>query len=178
MRVVNRAKASERLVWAVQTLAVEPEDRLLEIGCGHGVAVSLVCEKLDGGSIIAIDRSATMIEMARKRNADHATSGVASFQAASLDEADLGDARFDKIFAINVGMFWRQRAVRELAILRDHLAPKGRLFLFHEPPPGSTASPIVGAVPALLEGGGFTVAEILEQDLERTRVGCVIAERR
>ena len=172
---VNRRKAAERLLWAVDVLAVEPTDRFLEVGCGHGVAVSLVCEKLDGGSVTAIDRSAKMIESARKRNADHVASGVASFQTVSLDQADLGGTRFDKIFAINVGLFWRQRPVRELAILRAHLAPKGRLFLFHEPPPGSTGSPIAGAMPAVLESNGFTVTEILTHDLGRTRVGCVVA---
>jgi cyclopropane fatty-acyl-phospholipid synthase-like methyltransferase len=172
---MNRRKAADRLVWAVGVLGVEPKDRLLEIGCGHGVAVSLVCEKLDGGSVTAIDRSAKMIESARKRNTDHVASGVASFQAASLDEADLDGTRFDKIFAINVGLFWRQRPVRELTILRAHLAPEGRLFLFHEPPPGSTGPPVAGAVPAMLESSGFVVTEILTQDLGRTRVGCVVA---
>ena len=172
------AKIAERLVWAVETLAVSPSDRLLEIGCGHGVAVSLVCENLDGGAITAIDRSAKMIEMAKKRNADHVAAGVASFQTASLDEADLGDARFDKVFAVNVGLFWRQRPVRELAILREHLAPDGRLFLFHEPPPGSAAPPDAGPVPALLEDNGFAVAGILTRDLGRTRVGCVVARKK
>jgi cyclopropane fatty-acyl-phospholipid synthase-like methyltransferase len=173
--VVNRPEAAERLVWAVDVLAVEPTDRLLEIGCGHGVAVSLVCEKLDGGTITAIDRSAKMIEAARKRNAEHVASGVASFQTVSLEEADLGDVRFDKIFAINVGLFWRQQLDGELTTLRDHLAAKGRLFLFHEPPPGSTVPSIAASVPAMLESSGFTVTEILTQDLGRTRIGCVIA---
>jgi cyclopropane fatty-acyl-phospholipid synthase-like methyltransferase len=174
---VSRPRAAERLVWAVETLAVEPGDRLLEIGCGHGVAVSLVCEKLDGGTITAIDRSAKMIEMARKRNAEYVAAGVASFQTVTPLEADLGGALFDKVFAINVGVFLRGRPIRELAIIHEHLAPEGRLFLFHEPPPGSTAPPIAGSVPAMLEGNGFTVTEILEHDLGRTRVGCVVAEK-
>lgn len=163
-------------MWAVDAMDVEPGDRLLEIGCGYGVAVSLVCERL-GGAITAIDRSAKMIGAAGRRNAAHVAAGVASFQTATPLDADLDDARFDKVFAINVGMFWRQRPVREPSIIRERLVPDGRLFLFHEPPPGSAVAPDAGPVPALLEGNGFAVAEILAQDLGRTQVGCVIAEK-
>ncbi len=110
---VRQHKAAERLVWAVRTLAVEPGDRLLEIGCGRGVAVSLVCEKLDGGTIAAIDRSPKMIEAATRRNVEHVAAGVASFQSASLDRVALDGALFDKIFAINVGLFWRAARPRD-----------------------------------------------------------------
>src|SRR3954471_13968820 len=81
-------KASERFVWAVDTLEVRPADRLLEVGCGHGVAVSLVCERLTTGTITAIDRSPKMIEMTTRRNREHVEAGRAVLEAVSLEDAD------------------------------------------------------------------------------------------
>src|SRR4051794_7540084 len=101
-------KASKRVVWAGDTLEGRPGDRLLEVGCGHGVAVSLICERLTTGTITAIDRSPKMIEMATRRNREHVDAGRAVVRAIALEEADLGDLRFDKVFAFNVAPFWLQ----------------------------------------------------------------------
>src|SRR5918995_3465212 len=60
-----------RLLWAVERLSVEPDDHLLEIGCGGGLAVSLICQRLGDGTITAIDRSPVMVERAAKRNEQH-----------------------------------------------------------------------------------------------------------
>ena len=169
-------KAAERLVRAVDMLAVEPDDRLLEIGCGHGVAVSLVCEKLDGGTITAIDRSPTMIAMARKRNAEYVAAGVASFQTASLHEADFGDARFDKIFAIHIGVFLRGQPTRELQVIKERLAPGGKLYLMYQPLDTTKAGELAEALSAVLGSHGFTVRDAPIHDLATGRTVFVIAE--
>lgn len=175
---MKRREAAERLVWAVDTLAIRPTDRLLEIGCGHGVAVSLVCERLDGGRIVAIDRSPTMIAAAERRNAEYVAAGLASFQAGELHEVDLGDARFDTIFAIHVGVFSRGEPTRELAIIRDRLAPGGRFYLPYQPLDPGKVEETAAALSAVLENHGFAVVDVLARDLSTGRAGCVIAEHR
>src|SRR3954468_13565255 len=117
-------KASERFVWAVDTLEVRPTDRLLEVGCGHGVAVSLVCERLTTGTITAIDRSAKMIEMATRRNHEHVDAGRAVLETLALEHAAFGDRRFDKVFPFNVAPFWQQREAA-LGAVRERLAGDG-----------------------------------------------------
>src|SRR4051794_37773738 len=122
-------RPSERFVWAVDTLALDPADRVLEVGCGHGVAVSLVCERLTSGRITASDRSKKMIEMAARRNRDQVAAGRGELKTAALEQADLGDGRFDKVLAFNVAPLWLQPK-EALGVVRRHLAADGAVYLF------------------------------------------------
>ena len=166
-----RPAAAERLVWAVDTLAIEPADRLLEVGCGHGVAVSLACERLDGGSIVAIDRSPKMIGMASARNADHVAAGRASFQAVALRDADFGGARFDKVLAVHVGVFLRGDPERELGVIEGCLADGGALHLAWGPFTAEEVPATAERLSAAVTAHGFAVASVLEEG----RSVCVIA---
>jgi ubiquinone/menaquinone biosynthesis C-methylase UbiE len=124
---------SERLRAIVDGLEIRPGDRVLEIGCGHGVAATMVCERLDGGMLTAIDRSAKMIDAAARRNAAHVAAGRAEFLVANLEEADLGERRFELIFAVRVGLFHREpERARELS--GRWLAPNGTLHAFFDEP--------------------------------------------
>jgi ubiquinone/menaquinone biosynthesis C-methylase UbiE len=123
---------SERLRGIVDDLDVQPGDRVLEIGCGHGVAATFVCERLDGGRLTAIDRSPKMIAAAAGRNAAYVEAGTAEFLVATLEDADLGDRRFDKIFAVRVGLFHREPA-RARALAERWLAPGGTLRAVFDP---------------------------------------------
>jgi ubiquinone/menaquinone biosynthesis C-methylase UbiE len=124
---------TERLRRVVDELDIRPDDRVLEIGCGHGVAATLVCERLRGGRLTAVDRSPKMIEAARRRNAAHVEAGRAEFLVASLEELDLGDRRFDKVFAVRVGLFQRDPARAHRCVAR-WLAPGGTVRAFFDAP--------------------------------------------
>ncbi len=124
---------SERLRGVVGQLAIRPGDRVLEIGCGQGVAATLVCELLSTGTLTAIDRSTKMIEAATRRNAEYVASGRAEFLIASLEDMNLGDRRFDLVFAVRVGLFHRDPA-RAQALLEPWLAPGARVLSFYDVP--------------------------------------------
>ena len=168
-------KASERFVWAVDTLEVRTADCLLEVGCGHGVAVSLVCERLTTGTITAIDRSSKMIEMARRRNREHVEAGRAVLEAIALEDADLGARRFDKVFAFNVAPFWLQPEAA-LGAVREHLALDGTIYIFwdarHSPP--ERAGELGNELADRLREGGFSVDSVLVEDLRPVPAVCVI----
>jgi ubiquinone/menaquinone biosynthesis C-methylase UbiE len=124
---------SQRLQRVVDRLDVQPGDRVLEVGCGHGVAATMVCERLETGRLTAIDRSEKMVEAAARRNAAYVEAGTAEFLVATLEEVDLGDCRFDKILAVRVGLFHREPA-RAHALAERWLAPGGTLLaVFDEP---------------------------------------------
>jgi cyclopropane fatty-acyl-phospholipid synthase-like methyltransferase len=121
--------ASERLLRAVEELGVEPNDRVLELGCGHGVAVDLVCRRLTTGHVTAIDRSQKIIAVARKRNAAHIAAGRATLLCATLADADLGEERFDKVFGVDFPPL-RHDPQRTRAIVARLLAPGGEARFF------------------------------------------------
>jgi ubiquinone/menaquinone biosynthesis C-methylase UbiE len=124
---------SERLRTIVEELRIQPGDRVLEIGCGHGVAATFVCERLDGGFLTAVDRSPKMIAAAAQRNARFVEAGRAEFLVAALEDLDLGERRFDKIFAVRVGLFHREPE-RARALAERWLAPGGTLSAYFDPP--------------------------------------------
>lgn len=168
--------ASERLAWAVDALGVQPADRILEVGCGHGVAATLVCERLDGGRLTAIDRSAKMIDMATRRNEEHVAAGGAVFETVALERADFGDERFDKVFGVHVAALWRSDAA--LDVVRRHLAPGGALYAINQAPGWRSAADARASaeqVAATLRDRGFTVDEPLLGELQTAPVVCVVA---
>ncbi|MFB9719760.1 class I SAM-dependent methyltransferase [Planobispora longispora] len=168
----------ERLSWAVETLDLAPSDRVLEIGCGRGVAAALVLGRLAGGSLTAVDRSDTAVEAARLRNGEHVAAGTARFLVTALEDAEFADASFDKIFSVNVNLFWTRSPARELAALRRWLAPAGSLRLCWEPPGPERAREIAAKVSAVLAEHGFETTTLTGRTSSSAGLVCVVGRPR
>ena len=100
----------------VDLLDPQPADHVVEVGCGHGVAATLVLDRLTSGSYTGVDRSAAMIAAATGRNAAAVAAGRATFVESALETFDGGPC--DRLFAARV---------RELAT-PDGLAVARRLL--------------------------------------------------
>lgn len=151
--------APVRLVWAVDRLDVQPDDRILEIGCGRGVAADLICQRLVAGQLVGLDRSATAIAAATARNAGAMTAGTAAFVTGSLEDVDQGKlGRYDKVLAVNVNLFWVRPADRELRLIAGLLRPGGQLHLCYDPPGVDQLARLEGTVTDHLQRAGYRCA--------------------
>jgi ubiquinone/menaquinone biosynthesis C-methylase UbiE len=92
-----------------------------------------VCERLDGGRLTAVDGSPKMIEAAARRNAACVEAGTAEFVVSTLEDLELGDRRFDVVFAVRVGLFHREPD-RARRLAERWLAPGGRFRAVFDPP--------------------------------------------
>ncbi len=165
-----------RVRWAVEVLSVDPGDRVLEIGCGRGIAARAIAEQLRSGRITAIDRSATAIAGAKANNAADVRSRRVRLHNVGLAEAVVRGP-FDKVFAINVNVFWINPA-KELAVLRRVLAPPGHLYLFYEPPSARMCARVLATCGAFLDEGDWMVTQVLRAELPPLLGLCIIAAPR
>lgn len=158
----------ERYRWAVEILDVQPTDVILEVGCGYGHSIPLVCEKLSTGNITAIDRSAKMALTASQTNEAFIVAGKAEILHRDLLDLSFPEASFDKIFLFNLNVFWMDPKA-ELAEIRRLLKPAGRFYLFHQPPPGHDLDEFEHAFRTNLAKYNFRLIEVFKETKEAVR---------
>lgn len=151
-----------RIKWAVDLMDVQPDDQVLEIGCGPGAAAELICDRLETGKLFAIDRSESGVDRTKRRNSQHVESGRLTVRQIDLATLRVPVKRLTKVFAFNVNLFWVRACQDEVALLHERLQPGGQVFLFFEATRPELVPNIVKKASAALSEGGFRVS-IVEQ---------------
>jgi ubiquinone/menaquinone biosynthesis C-methylase UbiE len=136
--MAHRSSNRRRNAWAVSMLDVRPDDRVLEIGFGPGLAIRELSHIAREGYVCGIDHSEVMLRQATRRNADGIRRGVVDLRLGSVDDLPAFDTPFDKILAVNAVLFWHDVDTR-LKELRKLLRAGGLIAVARQPRgPGAT----------------------------------------
>jgi SAM-dependent methyltransferase len=177
--------------WAVDLLGLEPDDRVLELGCGPGVALAAIADRVGSGVVVGVDQSEVMIGQARRRNATAVAAGRVELVCATVEDLLPVDGErspsrahdgplaelFDAALAVNNVAFWDQ-AERRLAALRDLMSPGGRVAVVSQPrgagATAETSRTAGGDLIDLLDRAGYAEITSATLDLDPPAV-CVRA---
>lgn len=150
---------AERLVRTADLVAAGPAARVLEVGPGHGVLVSLLAERRETAAVVGVDRSATMTAAAARRNRAAVDAGRGRLLTASLAEAGLGGEPFDVVVAFDVRAFWTPPAP-EWDAVAGVLAPEGRVLVAYQLEGVQARLPVERTVAALAGERGLRLVRV------------------
>lgn len=178
--MAHRPSNRDRNRWTVDLLDITAHDRILELGCGPGLALKDCLTRATQGLVVGLDHSQTMLEQARKRNARAVQEGRLDLRLGRLEELDSMPEQFNKIFSVNVVQFIEDPATM-FQTLSMRLKPGGRLATTYMPrdknPSRSKALAMAQAVKQHMEEAGFLDMRIEQLPLEPVPAICVIGER-
>lgn len=184
-RPVAVIKNEEMNRFAVETLGVQPEDQVLEIGFGHGHAIRLIAERAHQGMVAGVDPSDTMIRHAAKQNRELIKAGSVELWQGSVSNIPYEYARFDKVLAVDNYQHW-PHAEFNLVEVQRVLKPGGLLALCLRPQRPLTMAPgftreEVEEVAGLVRWVGFHDVRIIYSNEHvywgRDGAACIIARR-
>jgi SAM-dependent methyltransferase len=172
----RRASNVARSRWAVDLLDPQPTDRLLEVGCGPGVAIEAAAQA--GAVVVGVDRSAVMIAQAGRRNRTAVREGRVTLQLAPIEDLPALGPPFDMALAVNTVGHWAD-AAEGLRIIRQALRPGGTIALVSQPRcPGATAvhsRKAADELASLLDEAGYADARTETLDTLDPPAVCVLA---
>jgi SAM-dependent methyltransferase len=117
--------------WGLQHVAIGPDFRLLDIGCGGGRMLRRLAERAPQGRAFGIDHAPASVAAARRLNAEAIDAGRVVVQQGSVSHLPFEDASFELATAVETHYYWPEPVADLREVLRV-LAPGGRLLLVAE----------------------------------------------
>lgn len=110
---------------AMARLALQPGERVLDLGCGVGSTTLALAAQVAPGEVLGVDLSVPMLDEGRRRIDASGVDNVRLVQA-DIEVGDLGRAVFDAAFS-RMGVMFFPHPVRAFTNVAKALVPGGRL---------------------------------------------------
>lgn len=175
--------ANER---AVAALNVQPNDHVLDIGCGSGRSLELLIGKARSGHVSGVDPSTLMADRAVNSIKAAIKARKADVKVAAVEQLPYPDACFDKVMSVHTVYFWERLDIAFAEIARV-MKPDAMLVLILRtdanlaavesfPSEVYTFRPLETVV-AALGSADFTVCNV-EEETEDGAPALIVARRR
>ena len=92
--------------WGIGFMDIQPTDRILDVGCGSGMAIKLIARIAVDGFVAGIDYSEVMVQQALKRNAAAVRAGRVEVRHGNISALSYDDEFFDKVIGVETFYFW------------------------------------------------------------------------
>lgn len=178
--MTRRGSNRRRNAWTVSLLDVQPDDRVLEVGFGPGLAVEQASQRAVRGKVVGVDHSDVMWRVATRRNRRAIVRGAVELHHAAVSALPNLGGGFDKVLTVNCLMFWPE-PVATLRALRAEMKPGATLAITHQPrKPGATLADVEEAeraIAAQCVQAGFELLRSERLPLEPVPASCVLVQR-
>ena len=167
----------------VELLDIGPEDRVLEVGCGPGVALADAARRASAGFVAGVDPAAVMVAQAQRRCHAAIAAGRAEVRLAPAASLPYADQSFTRAFSVNALPHWPS-AQDGFAELRRVLRPGGRVVIAlrkqrqsagADPHAHGATADELAALCTTLEALGFAEVDALEQEFGRETLVTILA---
>lgn len=139
--IVGRIEKKWRLE-ALEKLDIKKDSKVLDMGCGSGLMLPWMAERISDGEIIAIDFSAKMLDVASRRVMKAGLEDKVTVLRENVEGTQFPDEHFDRILATFTvtSVPNPQRLVREMerllkkdgrAVILDAGKPTSRLMIIY-----------------------------------------------
>lgn len=109
-------------------LALQPTDRVLDIGFGGGYLLSRMSAVVTGGLLAGIDASPAMAAQAKKRYQKAVSAGKLDLRCAAAESLPYPDRHFSKVCSVNSIFYW-QGIEQGMGEIKRVLLPEGKVVL-------------------------------------------------
>ena len=147
---------------ALDLLAVQPADRVLEVGFGGGELLGRIAARATDGLVVGVDFAPEMVERGAEHYGALVEAGQVVFQCANAEALPYPDRHFTKVGTVNTLYFWDDPA-RVLAEFHRVLAEGGLLVVGFAPKSEMQDRPFVAH--------GFTLYDADEVGLMMEKAG-------